>query len=65
MAAANQTSALQQALANQQAAAVAQMGGEGGGTENETLNALRQQIAANQINALQKQMQQQRNNGEC
>ncbi|KAF8358101.1 gei-13 [Pristionchus pacificus] len=62
LAAANQTSALQQALANQQAAAVAQMGGEGGGTENETLNALRQQIAANQINALQKQMQQQRNN---
>lgn len=42
--AANQTNALQAALANQQAV---QMGGE-----NEALNALRQNIAANHMNAL-------------
>lgn len=48
--AANQTSALQAALANQQAAAAAQMGGSP--TENDTLNALRQNIAANHMNAL-------------
>ncbi|GMR41910.1 hypothetical protein PMAYCL1PPCAC_12105 [Pristionchus mayeri] len=50
LAAANQTSALQAALANQQSAAAAQMGGSPP-SENEAIAALRQSIAANQMNA--------------